>query len=187
MPQRMIDACCLINLYATGRALDLLQSFEAGLFIPDLIRGESLFIRRPDDEDHTKLVPEPIDLSAALAGGWLHECRCENEVESEEFVRFATVVDDGEAICLALAKCRGWAVTTDDRKAIRVAHEEGIATVTTPELVKHWADLLRAKDEDTAAAIRNIERFARFRPRRGAPLADWWERAAARTGSRRRR
>lgn len=182
MPQRMVDACCLINLYATGKTLDVLRSFEGDLFIPDLIRRESLFIRRPDDEDSTKLVPEPIDLSAALAGGWLHECRCESEVETDEFIRFAAAVDDGEAICLALAKCRGWAVATDDRKAIRVARDEGIATITTPELVKHWADAFRAKDEDTATVLHNIERFARFRPRKGAPLADWWERVAALPG-----
>lgn len=179
MPQQMVDACCLINLYSTGRTLDLLRSFAGDLFIPDLIKRESLFIRRPDDEDGTMLVPEPIDLSVALAGGWLRECRCESELETEEFIRFATVVDDGEAICLALAKCRGWAVATDDRKAIRVARDEGIAIVTTPELVKHWADFVQAKEEATAAVLHNIERFARFRPRKGTPLADWWERVVA--------
>lgn len=176
MPQQIVDACCLINLYAAGNTPELLQSCEGSLFIPDLIKGESLFIRRPDDEDDTKLVPEPIDLSLALAEGWLRECRRENQMEAEELVRLARIVDDGEAVCLALAKCRGWAVATDDRKAMRVANDESVATVTTPELIKHWADSCRAKNDAVATVLRNIERFARFTPRKGMLLFDWWER-----------
>lgn len=42
----------------------------------------------------------------------LHRCQLENEIEAEHFVRFATDVDDGEAICLALAKCRKWEIAT---------------------------------------------------------------------------
>jgi hypothetical protein len=176
MPQRILDACCLINLYAAGNTPELLRSFEGNLFVPELIKAESLFIRRPDDEDDAKLIPDPIDLSLALAEGWLRECSLENNAEAEEFVRFARIVDDGEAVCLALAKCRGWAMATDDRKALRVANDERVATVTTPELIKHWADSCQAKNDAIAAVLRNIERFARFTPRKGMSLSDWWAR-----------
>lgn len=174
MPQQIADACCLINLYASGCVLDILRILEGGLFVPDLVEGESLFIREKDDHDQTILVPKAIDLSEALAEGLLHRCQLENEVEAEHFVRFATAVDDGEAICLALAKCRNWVIATDDRKAIGLAEAEAIATITTAEIVKLWADSRNAADKALAEVLRRIERYARFCPRRGSPLQQWW-------------
>ncbi|MHB1038164.1 MAG: hypothetical protein ACYC35_27545 [Pirellulales bacterium] len=174
MPRRIVDACCLINLYASGSVLDILRAVEGGLFLPNLVKQELLFIRREDEQDRTILVPEAIDPAAALADGLLHRCQLENDVEAEHFVRFAAAVDDGEAICLALAKCRRWAIATDDRKAIRLAKAEGIPTITTPEIVKLWADSCKATDESVAGVLQRIERYARFRPRKDAPLHDWW-------------
>lgn len=176
MPQRILDACCLINLFSAGNTTDILRSLVGGVFVPDIVIGESLYIRRPDPADEAAIAAEAIDLSAPLSEGLLEECRLEDEAEFREFVRFAAVLDDGEAACLALARCRGWVVATDDRKAIRVAGADRIAVVTTPELVKEWADGCGASDEAVGRAIRNIERFARFAPRQGAPLWEWWER-----------
>jgi len=175
MPQRIVDACCLINLYASRNVLDILRVLDGGFFVPDLVKSESLFVRKEDDQDQTILVPETIDLTKAFDGGLLHRCHLENEVEAERFVQFAMSVDDGEAICLALAKCRNWAVATDDRKAIRLAKAEGITTITTAEIVKLWADSCNATDEAVAELLRRIERYARFSPRKGFPLHDWWE------------
>lgn len=182
MPQRIVDACCLINVYASKNAHNILRALKGGLFVPDLIKDESLFIRKEDDQDKTALVPAPIDLTEAIAEGLLHRCRLENEVEAQQFVEFATSVDDGEAICLALAKCRGWVVATDDRKAIRLAKAEGINTITTAEIVKLWADSCKATDEAIAEIQHRIEYYARFRPRKGSPLYEWWERLSARSG-----
>lgn len=174
MPQRIVDACCLINLYASRNVLDILRVLEGGLFVPDLVRDESLFIRKDDDLGTSNLVPEAIDLTEAFAEGLLHGCQLEDAVEAECFVRFATAVDDGEAICLALAKCRNWMIATDDRKAIRLATAEGIGTITTAEIVRRWADSCRATEAAVAEILQRIERYARFRPRKDSPLHDWW-------------
>ncbi len=176
MPQRIVDACCLINLYASGSFLDILRALEGAIYVPTLVTEESLFVRKEDDQDQTTLVPEGIDLTDALTEGLLHKCEMENEVEAEHFVRFAAAVDDGEAICLALAKCRNWTVATDDRKAIRLAKAESITTITTAEIVKLWVDGCNATDEAVAEALRRIERYARFSPRKGSPLQEWWKR-----------
>ena len=174
MSQRIVDACCLINLYASGSVLDILRALEGGLFIPDLVKRESLFIRREDDQDRTILVPQAIDLTEALAGGLLHRCQLEDETEAEQFVQFAAALDDGEAVCLALAKCRHWTVATDDRKALRLAEAEGIMTITTAEIVKLWASSCHATDDVVAAVLHSIERYARFSPPKGSVLYDWW-------------
>jgi predicted nucleic acid-binding protein len=176
MPQRIVDACCLINFYASGNVLGILRALDGGLFVPDLVQGESPFIRKEDDQDRTILVPEAINLTEALNEGLLHSCQLENDVESEHFVQYAAAVDDGEAVCLALAKCRHWVVATDDRKATRLARAEGIATITTAEIVKLWADSCKATDKAVAEILQRIERCARFRPRNDFPLHDWWRR-----------
>ncbi len=46
-------------------------------------------------------------------------------------------------MCLALAESRGWVVATDDRKAVRVAGQAGLTVVSTPAIVKAWADATR--------------------------------------------
>ena len=180
MPRKIVDACCLINLFAAGNTSEILRAFEGDLFVPDFVKGETLYIRQPDEEDGATLIPKPIDLAPALEDGLLHLCRIENQAESEEFVRFAGILEDGEAACLAIAKCRAWAVATDDRKALRVAAAEGVATVTTPELVKLWADSRKIGENVLRTVLHNIERFARFSPRRDAPLRGWWLRYVAR-------
>src|SRR5208282_3989663 len=123
-----------------GNPLDILRAQAGGVFVPDLVKRESLFIRREDDQDQTLLIPAAVDLSDALVDGVLRECKLESEAEADEFVRLASILDDGEAACMALAKCRSWIVATDDRKALRVARSEGVATITTPEIIKRWAD-----------------------------------------------
>jgi predicted nucleic acid-binding protein len=182
MLQKIVDACCLINLYASKNVLDILRVVDSGLFVPDLIKKESLFIRKEDEQDPTVMVPEAIDLTEALAEGLLHPCQLENEIEAQQFVQFASSVDDGEAICLALAKCRNWVVATDDRKAIRLAKAERIDIITTAEIVKLWSDSTYAPDATIAEILRRIERFARFNPRKGSPLHDWWKRLSSSSG-----
>ena len=101
----------------------------------------------------------------------------ENEVEAEHFVQFAAAVDDGEAICLALAKCRNWTVAqrTTERQ-FGLANAQGITTITTAEIVRLWADGCNARDDTVAEVLRRIERYARFSPRKGSPLQEWWKR-----------
>lgn len=175
MADQIIDACCLINLYASVSEAYILQAC-GWVFISDEVRAEALTFRQPDPDDTSKLVPVRIDLSDALAEGLVKECRIEGEEELNAFVRFAMEIDDGEASCLALAQSRGWIVATDDRKAIRLATASGISVITTPELVQRWVNLTGPDEEDVVEALRCIERFALFRPRQSRPLYEWWDR-----------
>ena len=50
----------------------------------------------------------------------LTPCQPDDPQEQAQYVHYATLFrSDGEAMCLALAECRGWIVATDDRRAIR--------------------------------------------------------------------
>lgn len=174
MPGQIVDACCLINVYASGNPLDILRALAGEVFVPDLVRRESLFIRREDDQDQSVLVSQAIDLSDALADGVLRECKLESEQEADEFVRLASILDDGEAACMALAKCRSWMVATDDRKALRIAQSEGVPTITTPEIIKRWAETRSIETVGITDVVRRIERYSRFVPQRNAALFNWW-------------
>ena len=173
MSERIIDACCLINLYATGTEDSIFQAC-GGFWVPPQVQHEALRIRRFDEDNPTRLVPQDIDLSDAIAAGLIQTCQLEGQDELDAFVRFATELEDGEASCLAIAMSRGWTVATDDRKARRIASENSIALISTPELIQRWVDTTSPNQATVADVLKKIELFAKFRPRRSDPLHGWW-------------
>lgn len=186
-----IDACCLINLCAAEKILSPpTTSRKAGkkgakrkaasvgldlsLHVPAQVSQEALYLLQPDKENEGQVVKEELDLSVYIAAGILCPCDLEGEAETTLFVNLATQLDDGEAACLAIAESRGWWLATDDRKGIRIASEHGVDVITTPEIIKHWADDTSASDKETATVVQNIDRFACYRPRKKSPLYSWW-------------
>jgi predicted nucleic acid-binding protein len=180
MPKRIVDACCLINLYASRKPVEILQALGGEFFVPERVLDEALTIRRPDEEEADAFVREPIDLTEAIRAGAVRECRVEGRVEFEYFVRYAMELADGEAACLTIAKARGWIIATDDKKAIRMATAEEVAVITTPELLHQWVESARPDRPDAAEAIRNIQLLARFRPAGSAAHYEWWMNLAGR-------
>jgi predicted nucleic acid-binding protein len=174
MADQIVDACSLINLYASGRIQAIIPACGGRFYVSEQVRNESVSIRQVDPVDTSVLIPSPIDLMPEISIGLIRECRLETKEEIELYIDFAVHVDDGEASSLAIAKSRNWTVATDDRKAIRMASESGIAVITTPELIERWANATSATDDEIALAVHAIERFARFRPRRDSALYDWW-------------
>src|SRR5262249_34990580 len=138
MDGRIIDACSLINLFASGREAEIIEACGGGDFFLGDVAAEAFAISRPPSACASQCMPEQIDLASATSGGWLMACHFESSEETDAFVEFAQQLDDGEASCLAIAKSRGLTVITDDRKAIRICTEHGIPVVTTPELLRTW-------------------------------------------------
>jgi hypothetical protein len=174
MADHIVDACCLINLYASGKVESIIPACSGDFYVSEQVRSESLKIRQPDENDPESLVLSPINLSDAIASGLFKECFLTGPAELDAYVRFAVEVEDGEASCLAIAESRSWSVVTDDRKAHRLASDAGISVVTTPELIEQWATATRPFDDEVTEVLRCIERYSRFRPRRSSPLYEWW-------------
>ncbi len=174
MDGRIIDACSLINLFASGREAEILEACGGEYFVSEHVSSEALAIRGPDPADSSKLISRPIDLASATSEAWLRACRFESGEETDAFVEFAQHLDDGEASCLAIAKLRGWTVVTDDRKAIRICSEHGIPVVTTPELLKVWSKSHSIDKSTLAEAIERVETFASFRPHKSSENFEWW-------------
>lgn len=175
MPAVILDACGTLNLYASGRFVPILAALRHEWYIPAAVERESQQYRQPDPADPEKLVVQPLDLGPALAGGVLLRCDCEGDEEVALYVELAARIgDDGESMGLAIARCRGWSVLTDDKKARQIAAELGVPVLGTPEVMRQWAEAVGPEAEELSQVLRAIERFANYRPGRRAGDYEWW-------------
>lgn len=166
----IVDSSTLINLAATDLLGELVGCISPACHIcRSIVERECLYIRSANGAQVEKLRP----------GQWINDgifSECEpTDAEGEIFVTYAASLDDGEAMCLALATSRQWEVVIDDRKGQRFAVELGVPVITTSALMEHWG---RSKTpEEISAALRKIEARARFRPAEDDPNYQWWMRS----------
>jgi predicted nucleic acid-binding protein len=172
MDDVVIDACCLINVYAAGTLRTRLLTLGRRWYVPSIVVREALYVHQVQADGTT--VKIAIDLQSLIDDGTVHSCDATENAELDLFVDFAAQIDDGEAMALAIAKSRGWTVATDDRKAIRLAGEHSIPILTTPDLMKSWADATNAAPHDLRRALENIEQLASFYPASRHHLHKWW-------------
>ena len=171
----IIDACCLIDLLASGRAEEILRATRFAWHLPAAVQGEVQYVRQHDPAQPGHFIAVPADLTPLLSSGVLTLCQPDDLQEQARFVDYAARFrSDGEAMCLAIAEARGWPVATDDRKAIRVACQAGLTALSCPELIKAWAVTIRPDRTTLIRVLTDIQTFAHFRPTPTMPEADLW-------------
>lgn len=171
----ILDACGTLNLYASDRFVPILTALRHDWYLPAAVERETQRYRQPDPADPDKLIAVPIDLSKAFNSGLLKRCDCEGDEEAGLYVELARRIgDDGESMGLAIAKCREWSVLTDDKKARGIAKELGVPVLSTPEVMRQWAIVVEPSAEELSVVLEAIERFANYRPGRGAVDYRWW-------------
>lgn len=171
----ILDACGVVNLYASGQFAPILAALANDWYLPAAVERESKTYRQPDPADLGELIVVPVDLLPAINAGILTRCDCESEEETELYLELAAQIrDDGESMGLAIAKCRGWSVLTDDKKARRIGKELGVSVVATTEVMKRWSEITKPSESELSVVLEAIERFANYRPARGAEYFDWW-------------
>lgn len=169
-----LDACCVINLYATGHVEEILSALPYRVAVSRLVADkEVLSIRSATDiagrPDRELVSLEALENSGQLAIREITSCE-----EKAEFVRFAAQLDEGEASVCSLAVVHGGGVATDDRKALRILGEQGVSTVQTPELLFDWVRQGQVPEARVKEALLAVRDRARFHPRRSAPHFQWW-------------
>lgn len=170
-----LDACCLLNLFAAGKILH--ENFTKtgfSFFVPRVVAKESIYILQPDDDHAGQLVRREVDMNQYVERKLVSYCDIERSCEAEWYVRFAVQIDDGEAACLAIAKSRSWILATDDRVARRLATEQSVKVLGTPEIVRTWAESNAVSESEISSVIGNIQRYAKYVPRSNVPDAKWW-------------
>src|SRR5262249_30025502 len=183
MPDAALDACCLIDLLASGDAEAILRASGFMWHLPSAVQGEIRYRRQHEPAQPGKVVTVPADLSGLISSGSWTVCDPENQQELDRFVHYATLFrSDGESMCLALAEKRGWVVATDDRKAIRVARQAGLVVVSCPALVKAWADGTGPDQAALNKVLQDIEVLAQFKLNPSMPEYQWWADQLAKAG-----
>ena len=171
----MIDACCLIDLLASGRAEEILRTTSSIWHIPIAVQVEVIYLRQYDPSQAGVVITVPAELNPYRASGLLTLCQPDDPREQARFIHYAAQFrSDGEAMCIALAECRGWVVATDDRKAIRVAGQAGLTVISCPELVRAWALATKPDRAMLAQVLTDIQTLAQYRPNPTMPESTWW-------------
>lgn len=173
----LLDACCLINLIASGRMDEILRSVPCRFSTSRLVVAKEILsaARVPGANSPIERESPPQD--------WLESLDClsildlSSDDDFANFVGFAAELDDGEASVCALALSQAGAVATDDRKALRLLERKfpQVPRVQTPEIFYEWARFSKASEDEVGRVLRTVQVGARFHPRWDAPRFGWWD------------
>ncbi|WP_202803659.1 hypothetical protein [Spirulina subsalsa] len=101
----LFDACCLLNLCASGYLLDILETIPfQGAMVQEVQR-------------ELQTIENVEQFERAINGGLLRGVDFASDAEMARFVNDAVTLDDGEAATGAIAIERHWTLATDERKA----------------------------------------------------------------------
>jgi predicted nucleic acid-binding protein len=158
----ILDACCAINLYMSGHMEEILQAIPGCIALAIFVLDEEIL---------------RVNLRPLVEQGLIHVVSLESEAEESAFVNFAAELDDGEAVTGAIAMHRNWGIATDDRKARRIFARTNprVQLLSTPELIKHWADTYNPPIAIVHEVLQNIETQARYKPPVAHALHAWWQ------------
>jgi len=168
------DASVLLNLLAADCLIELGSENGWEIAVCDSVKDE---VKKLRDPMTGKMVP--VDLKPYFDAHQLRLLNIHSENEASIFVQMAQIVDDGEAMSIAIAACQGTELAMDDKKAIRHVQTRfpTIPIWTTPDLLKLWAETSAVSTSNLQDAIHSIEGKARYFPPRNHKLAEWWYRA----------
>jgi hypothetical protein len=172
----ILDACCIINLYASRQFGNILEAIPASVAVATCIQEkEALKIYGGPAEDVMQK-EEQIDLLLYIDRSLLHLVSPESEAENVTYVNFAASLDDGEAITGAIAVHRNWAIGSDDRRAISLFAKEApqLQRISTLELMKHWVESTGLPADVVRSVLRNVRFRAKYEPHSRHPLYHWW-------------
>lgn len=157
----ILDACCAITLHESGQMGSIMAAMGKRLAIATYVLEKEIV---------------KADLQPFIESGQLEAISPEGEDEMNAYVDFAADLDDGEAVTGAIAVNRGWAMATDELKAITFFAKAApdLAIVTTPDLIKTWVDSAVPPDEMIRAAVRDIRTRAKYVPGPKHSLRNWW-------------
>jgi len=180
----ILDACCLIDLHASGYMAEILQSLACPVAVSRYVLEQealsvhtlSSYTHETGSETENAADDEP-PLQQLFDSGIIAVVDIETEAEENALIDFAVYLDDGEAITCAIAVQRNWAVASTERKVASIMRDNfsHISVVPTQELIKHWVDQLRPAHEIVRQVINDIQVKARYRPRKNHSLYEWWQ------------
>ena len=169
-----IDACPLINLYATGRLGEIITALGLRVHVTPRVLGETKFVYGRRGLERGDEIP--VNLEPLFSNGSLIGTPPLTEDENEEFLTLATLIDDGEAEVMAAAIARGGGIITDDGKTLKKMPVlyPSLPMLTTITLVKRWTLQVGLTPEQIREVLLDIQIGGNFDPPRSEPERAWW-------------
>lgn len=174
MPLTLLDACAVVNLYATRYMGPILAAVDGPVAIVDSVAREAQFVFRGGDGDDAR-DREPVDLQPFLPDGLLAVISTDVEEELLTYIDLAAEIDEGEAMTAAVAIHRGCIVVTDDRKASRVMTARGVLLRSSLDLIRAWSEKATPTAEILRRALIDLRQRGNYEPARSHALGVWWE------------
>lgn len=179
----ILDASCIICLYASGRMEEILALVPKPVAVADYVyEQEALWIYGGSDPVG-KPIREPVVLQPFVDEGLLRIVTIETEAEAETLVSLAVHSrggrgrqGQGELVTGAIAVNRNWAIVCDDRRARRLFEEVSghLQLIYTLELVRNWVDHSQPPVESVTELLQAIRGRASYTPQRQNPQFEWW-------------
>jgi hypothetical protein len=166
-----LDACSLINLYASGQlgALAVRQG-QPFLLVPKVV-AEATWIYSRDGNERGERVR--IDLGPLIAQNLLEVVSLTPEMRAH-YIRLAVELDDGEAMTIAASlEIADAGVITDDEAALKfLAKETGLQASTSLSLLREHLE--QAPPGICLDVILSVLISARYVPGPRHPEVAWW-------------
>jgi len=165
------DCSVLLNLLAADCLADIAEDTGWQFAICPAVRDEVKKLR----DAHTGEMVE-VDIAPHIASGLLQVLELSGDEEQRLYVEQSIVVDDGEAMSIAIAASRHLELAIDDKQAANHTRRTfpEIRLWSTPDMLKQWQEAGRMDTRVLREAIRLIEIRARYFPPRSHTLASWW-------------
>lgn len=184
MPRTVVvDACCLLNLLATGRELDLVRACDLDLIISGQAHGEALFLHTPPDAEGVRS-KHPASTERLRTAGRLQLRSLDTEPLIAAFVACAAQLRDEDASCVALAGALGLPLMTDDGKERRIARAQfpRIELISTLAMLDDAVRALALSEHELLGLVADLRWRGNFAPPRQDPLAPWYAELLRRAG-----
>ena len=173
-PLTLLDACAVLNLYATRWMGPILAAVDGPVGVTDVVLQESQFVLRGGTGEEAR-EREPVELQPFLNDGLLEVIASDVEEELLTFIDLSQEVGEGEAMTAALAIHRGCIVVTDDRKASRILVARGMELRTSLDLIRTWGESPTVTQEVLRTALIDLRQRGNYDLPWGHPLRDWWD------------
>jgi hypothetical protein len=173
----LLESSTLINLAASRELSSIVDALGRPVVVCDAAHAECLL---PSDLSEGPLIRANLDDLFQINA--LIRCVGPCAGEEELFVELATMLDDAEAMAVAIATRREYGLASDDAKVRSVFEQQvgsGARLLSTPSLLQHWAECGRVPHARAREAVKRIAADARFRPHKDDSSCAWWERLVA--------
>lgn len=169
----VIDACSSLNLFASGRPVDIARAANLQLLVLPEVEAEARHLFGEPDEDGGRPL-EPIDWGSFLASG-VATSQLLPEEALPSLIALASQLTDVDARCVALGNHLKVGLFSDDGKVRKVfSTSGGVGLRSTVSVIREAATVLTLDSASVRAIFGRIRARARFEPPRKDPDFAWY-------------